>query len=32
MSDEPLLSLRSFLDDIESYGELRHVTGADWDL
>jgi UbiD family decarboxylase len=32
MSDEPLLSLRSFIDDVEKMGELRHVRGAHWDL
>jgi UbiD family decarboxylase len=32
MSDEPLLSLRTFVDDVESMGELRHVRGAHWDL
>lgn len=29
---EPLLSLRTFVDDVEAMGELRHVEGADWDL
>lgn len=32
MNDEPLLSLRSHLDDVEKLGELRHVRGAHWDL
>src|SRR3954469_4079573 len=32
MSDEPLLSLRSFIADVEKMGELRHVRGAHWDL
>lgn len=32
MSDEPLLSLRTFIDHLEKIGELRHVRGADWDL
>jgi 4-hydroxy-3-polyprenylbenzoate decarboxylase len=30
--DEPLLSLRSFIDVVESFGELREVRGAHWDL
>ena len=29
--DEPLLSLRTWLRDIESLGELNHVRGAHWD-
>jgi 4-hydroxy-3-polyprenylbenzoate decarboxylase len=29
---EPLLSLRTFLADVESIGELRTVPGANWDL
>jgi len=29
---EPLLSLRTFLSDVEKIGELRDVRGADWDL
>jgi 4-hydroxy-3-polyprenylbenzoate decarboxylase len=29
---EPLLSLRSFIDVVDSFGELRRVPGADWDL
>ncbi|WP_312033863.1 UbiD family decarboxylase [Actinoplanes sp. TBRC 11911] len=33
MSDhEPLLSLRSFLDEVDARGELREVRGAHWDL
>jgi UbiD family decarboxylase len=32
MADEPLLSLRSFLDTVERCGELKHVEGAHWDL
>jgi 4-hydroxy-3-polyprenylbenzoate decarboxylase len=32
MTDEPLLSLRTFIDDVEAMGELRHVRGAHWDL
>ncbi|MEU4671796.1 UbiD family decarboxylase [Amycolatopsis sp. NPDC023774] len=32
MTDEPLLSLRTHLDAIAGYGELRDVKGADWDL
>lgn len=32
MSSEPLLSLRSYLADIEEMGELGHVRGAHWDL
>lgn len=31
-TDEPLLSLRSFIAALESTGELRHVDGVDWDL
>ena len=30
--DEPLLSLRSFIAAVESFGELREVRGAHWDL
>jgi 4-hydroxy-3-polyprenylbenzoate decarboxylase len=30
--DEPLLSLRSFIAAVESFGELRQVPGAHWDL
>ncbi|MDQ0380462.1 UbiD family decarboxylase [Amycolatopsis thermophila] len=30
--DEPLLSLRTHLDAVERFGELRHVRGAHWDL
>ena len=30
--DEPLLSLRTHIADVEGFGELRHVRGADWDL
>lgn len=29
---EPLLSLRSFIADVQALGELRHVRGAHWDL
>lgn len=29
---EPLLSLRTFLEHVEGIGELRHVRGAHWDL
>jgi len=32
MTSEPLLSLRTFVDDLRSHGELRDVTGAHWDL
>ncbi|PWR13625.1 UbiD family decarboxylase [Micromonospora sicca] len=32
MTDEPLLSLRTFIEDVERIGELRHVHGAHWDL
>jgi UbiD family decarboxylase len=32
VSEEPLLSLRRFIEDIEKAGELRHVRGAHWDL
>ncbi|HVV22949.1 MAG TPA: UbiD family decarboxylase [Pseudonocardiaceae bacterium] len=32
MSDEPLLSLRTFLDVISGFGEVRPVRGAHWDL
>jgi UbiD family decarboxylase len=32
VSDEPLLSLRSYLDAIDGFGELREVRGAHWDL
>jgi UbiD family decarboxylase len=31
-TDEPLLSLRSFIAAVESFGELREVRGAHWDL
>ena len=31
-ADEPLLSLRTYIEDIEKLGELRHVRGAHWDL
>lgn len=31
-SMEPLLSLRTFLSEVEHKGELRHVRGAHWDL
>jgi 4-hydroxy-3-polyprenylbenzoate decarboxylase len=30
--DEPLLSLRSYLDVITGFGEMREVKGAHWDL
>jgi 4-hydroxy-3-polyprenylbenzoate decarboxylase len=30
--DEPLLSLRTYLDVIAGFGELREVRGAHWDL
>jgi UbiD family decarboxylase len=30
--DEPLLSLRSFIAAVETFGELREVRGAHWDL
>jgi len=30
--DEPLLSLRSFIDTVDSFGELTRVPGAHWDL
>ena len=30
--DEPLLSLRAFISTVESFGELREVRGAHWDL
>ena len=30
--DEPLLSLRSYLDVITGFGEVREVKGAHWDL
>jgi UbiD family decarboxylase len=30
--DEPLLSLRSFVDAVDSFGELKRVPGANWDL
>jgi 4-hydroxy-3-polyprenylbenzoate decarboxylase len=30
--DEPLLSLRSFVDHVAGFGELREVRGAHWDL
>jgi UbiD family decarboxylase len=29
---EPLLSLRSYVDVLEKFSELRHVRGAHWDL
>ncbi|AEA25922.1 UbiD family decarboxylase [Pseudonocardia dioxanivorans CB1190] len=29
---EPLLSLRTHIEEIEKLGELRHVRGAHWDL
>src|SRR5262245_12917158 len=29
---EPLLSLRSYLSEVEKIGELREARGADWDL
>jgi hypothetical protein len=29
---EPLLSLRSYIDVVDSFGELRRVSGAHWDL
>jgi 4-hydroxy-3-polyprenylbenzoate decarboxylase len=29
---EPLLSLRTWLDTVEKFGELRRVTGAHWDV
>ncbi len=29
---EPLLSLRSYIDAVESFGELRRIRGAHWDL
>ncbi|MQA09354.1 MAG: UbiD family decarboxylase [Pseudonocardiaceae bacterium] len=29
---EPLLSLRTWLEKVESIGELRHVKGAHWDV
>ena len=29
---EPLLSLRTFLAEVDKIGELRDVRGADWDL
>jgi UbiD family decarboxylase len=29
---EPLLGLRDFIDTVESFGELRRVPGAHWDL
>lgn len=31
-STEPVLSLRSWLEDIDTTGELTHVRGANWDL
>jgi UbiD family decarboxylase len=31
-AEEPLLSLRSYLDVIDGFGELRHVRGAHWEL
>jgi UbiD family decarboxylase len=30
--DEPVLSLRAFIATVESFGELREVRGAHWDL
>src|SRR5689334_6660941 len=30
--DEPLLSLRGFIDRVDSFGELKRVPGAHWDL
>ncbi|GAA0912280.1 UbiD family decarboxylase [Virgisporangium aurantiacum] len=30
--DEPLLSLRSFIDAVDSFGELKRVPGAHWEL
>jgi UbiD family decarboxylase len=30
--DEPVLSLRAFIAKVESFGELRDVRGAHWDL
>src|SRR5689334_20143654 len=30
--DEPVLSLRTFIDAVDSFGELREVRGAHWDL
>jgi len=30
--DEPVLSLRDFIAKVESFGELREVRGAHWDL
>jgi UbiD family decarboxylase len=32
MSEEPMLSLRAYLDAVESFGELRRIDGAHWDL
>lgn len=32
MSEEPLLSLRTHIEDVERMGELRHVRGANWDV
>lgn len=32
MTGEPLLSLRTYLDAADSFGELRRVDGAHWDL
>ncbi|GGL00965.1 UbiD family decarboxylase [Mangrovihabitans endophyticus] len=32
VAEEPLLSLRGFLAAVESFGELRAVRGAHWDL
>jgi 4-hydroxy-3-polyprenylbenzoate decarboxylase len=32
MTGEPLLSLRTFIEDVARIGELRHVHGAHWDL
>jgi UbiD family decarboxylase len=29
---EPLLSLRTHLEDVDAFGELRHARGAHWDL
>ena len=30
--DEPSLSLRAFIAKVASFGELREVRGAHWDL
>lgn len=29
---EPVLSLRTWLDQVDKFGELRHVRGAHWDV